>query len=38
MSPRGTHGQGVPRLKGGAPAEKVRKATVKAAGKEVPVG
>ena len=24
MSPRGTHGHGVPRLKGGAAAEKVR--------------
>jgi choline dehydrogenase-like flavoprotein len=38
MSPRGTQGHGVPRLKGGAPAEKVRKVTEKAAGKEVPVG
>jgi hypothetical protein len=38
MSPRGTHGHRVPRLKGGAPVEKVRKVTEKAAGKEVPVG
>jgi hypothetical protein len=38
MSPRGTRGHGVPRLKGGAPAEKVRKLTEKAAGQEVPVG